>query len=335
LKGTLDCTTTKQVCGAIAGVYECVNCQADSDCLDPNAPLCYAPVLISDSQCVQCVIDDDCRTNTDCSATCNTASHTCVPSLPSKTLNCNTSKLVCDPILGICTECLHDSNCPKNYPFCFGGVCHECSLGFRTNSDADCRTPTNCNSICQWNTTTKKNMCINTGSPLNCSSQRMACDTFSGGCMECSHNADCSNTPSTPYCSPQGNCVECLGDLQCQSNTTCSSTCFIDFTCSKGVDCTHTNATCNLGVCYAPQFAPSDCQWSQWIQQSCTCGILTLVRSVIKPALNGGKDCSISDATMTTSCNNTWCPANSEGSAGTLSISIILSMALIILAEFF
>lgn len=104
----------------------CAECLANTDC-SGNQPVCN----LTDGQCVQCTAKSDCDANETCS------SNRCQPSCASDT-DCSpvdggrgNNNDYCNTSTSLCVECVSDTHCTTNEPYCVTNSCRQC----RTNAD--------------------------------------------------------------------------------------------------------------------------------------------------------------------------------------------------------
>ena len=99
---------------------------------------------------------------------------------------------------GMCVQCdqasgTHTSECPTQAPVCVSAVCEQCY------ADGDCAQHPN-GSFCVVKSTAQGNANV---------------------CVQCTSDSWCkSNTPDTPWCSPDNSCVECDDDHPCGASLT-------------------------------------------------------------------------------------------------------------------
>jgi len=91
---------------------------------------------------------------------------------------CSNQDLVCDTDIGVCVECLADSDCAPQHCDVIQHVCVDCLL----NSDCSGATPS-----CSTGHTCGA-ACNNSGT---CPTDTPVCETSSHTCVECLVNADC------------------------------------------------------------------------------------------------------------------------------------------------
>jgi hypothetical protein len=84
------------------------------------------------------------------------------------------------------------------------------------------------------------------------------CEIFAG---DCATNTQCQGLPQTPFCSPGGNCVECLKDIDCRQDAGAQG-CFNNLCgrcCGSNTDCPPAAPWCEKGFCYQQCATASDC----------------------------------------------------------------------------
>jgi len=130
-------------------------------------------------------VEAACRTSDECALPypyCQVAIGRCVECLSNR--NCaGTGRTFCESNTGTCVVCLQNTQCPHTLPYCADslGECVECLTS------------------------------------ANCGTAGYACDRDSYHCVpSCHSNADCADSPATPYCDPERNlCVACITDDAC------------------------------------------------------------------------------------------------------------------------
>jgi hypothetical protein len=159
--GDEDCPLATLHCDVVSG--ECVGCNDDDDCGDPQQPRCDTAL----HRCVGCGSDLDCG-----------AEETCLP----MTRACATR----------CEEATSESSCPPSAPTCDENarICVQCQ------SDADCRAITDDGPYCE----ATSGRCVHCTDDRQCPATRPRCDRVQRRCGECSTRDDC---PAMRACDPE------------------------------------------------------------------------------------------------------------------------------------
>jgi hypothetical protein len=158
------------------GSGRCVQCLRATHCGD-DKPVCKLADKAQDNECVQCLENDDCASETD---------------------------PACDLERNVCVECVDDEQCEgtPETPVCDTGA-HRCVV---CNEDSECDSP----DAAQCDSATHE--CVPCTSDEHCEAHGYL-DTCSdaGSCVEdCSSDEDCGlEDPSRPACGKEGLCVEC------------------------------------------------------------------------------------------------------------------------------
>ncbi len=227
--------------GAGGGVCEptsgrCVACAKSSDCTaDPTKPVCVA------NQCVACIsATNECR-----------AKSSAAP--------------VCDSATGKCVGCLANADCTSSADGGVdggtdGGADGGVAAGFcnlTTNQCVGCLAHSNCNDpsrpICGSSQT-----CVGCGTqsaPLDgCATKNPAlpvCKLETGACVECVGDLDCQ-TSTSPACDTSANkCVECVQSSHCKaaSAPVCDTAARHCVQCLKDGDCSGATPICTNQQC--------------------------------------------------------------------------------------
>jgi hypothetical protein len=107
-------------CDPVAHV--CVKCVTSGDCMN-DRPYCH------ESECVECLESANCG---DDSLTCDLRDNRCKPRCVSDD-GCSGSKTICSPSSELCVQCLVNSDCAADKPYCNQLECVMC----RDDSDCD------------------------------------------------------------------------------------------------------------------------------------------------------------------------------------------------------
>ncbi len=157
--GDADCRLASLRCDLQSGI--CFECVADSDCQARGLARCDAAL----HRCVECGINQNCKSGFDCDLTTRTCAQQC-----EEDEACPTAAHGCDDVRLICVECEADDDdgCAlyPGRPYCMipGNRCGECL------SDVNC-------------------------------APGLHCDNITGKCLGCRDSRDC---PSTQACEPAG-----------------------------------------------------------------------------------------------------------------------------------
>lgn len=238
--------------------HSCIDCRIDDDCgwTGGSKPHC------SDNTCVQCASVSHCASNSNCDVSCD--SNICNVH---STMDCTLLKETPHCLIGNskCVECLDDSHCGSEKPYCSpSNRCEECLNNF------NCRNATRCNAICVSATSTITSTTTSTtllqpgviSSILNTTCQAppseeylhcqdgTVCYDWLGQCYEsCSDNSQCPPSNSTAIngnrCnSKDGKCYLCTTDNDCNTsaNQTCGAYCKFNadnhqYVCTSGTSC--------------------------------------------------------------------------------------------------
>ncbi|MBL9038876.1 MAG: hypothetical protein JNG84_10200 [Archangium sp.] len=216
-------TLTACQCGAPG-----VSCNATSDCVNPDKPICSTSLNL----CVECLDDAVCAPGFVCNA-----SGTCEAGCRTEQGRCELGQF-CRPGANACVACLTDAQCGPGR-LCRNDVCIDgcsatnptCAPGFVCDVQSEACVQCLANS-----------QCTNPQLPL--------CDPASKTCVGCLGNIDCRD-PAKPVCDPvPKTCVGCLGDGDCATgkvcrNQVCVAGCNTGQPCPAGQVCTSpTNGTC-------------------------------------------------------------------------------------------
>ena len=238
-----DCqgASTGPICNTVNSA--CVECTTISDCRDPNASGC------SNGQCGRCLSTSECGSGQTCAQFEGTGTGFS-PGQCECTGNagCGGAQPVClrgmsqIDVSGTGCGCTKESDCPDGYK-CDTVVTHECQPPCKTFED-----------------------CTNSKLP--------ACNTSTGGCVECLSSNDCDD--GEPCLTTTNTCVECVSDTDCEeavcmtSTTTCVE-CLTDSDCANQDG---TNACGAMNTCVGC-VTDSDCvgnpQGSVCQYQTCGC----------------------------------------------------------------
>jgi hypothetical protein len=111
----------------------------------------------------------------------------------------------CDTRLGLCVDCLIDTDCGATLPVCDdrAGTCVECVFA------SDC---TGARPVCDPVTS----RCIECNSDVDCSATGRVCLVAEQRCVQCRNDADCSGVEDDGLCLPgEQRCVECIDEDDC------------------------------------------------------------------------------------------------------------------------
>ncbi|MBQ9818214.1 MAG: VCBS repeat-containing protein [Proteobacteria bacterium] len=243
-----DIPCVSGVCDPVSGT--CVECVQDSDCLNPDTPVCdkNAHVCTSacetDKDCPKGICDNHicrqiaCESNADCpSGVCDTAKHLCVECV----VDPDCAQGVCDTENNRCVECNADSDCPV-------GVCntqkHECKGCTQHSECTDAASPI-CN-LSNGNCEPCKNLPEGENKCPEVSKETPVCMSAgdkAGQCVECENAGDCTSdvcidnickqcddthpcTGEGEFCEETGSnanmCVVCNDTIPCNGDLVCS-----------------------------------------------------------------------------------------------------------------
>jgi hypothetical protein len=222
---------------------------------------------------------------------CNTATMQCVECLGvgdcgGDTPQCNAA--------GECVECLSGAHCSGDTLVCSNGRCVGCEdAGDCTAADPVCQTP---GQTC-GNCTTRTHCLPYAALPT--------CNVGTGACVACdipNESSDCADTPLTPACSVNGQCVQCRTNNHCTSvaASRCNGdTCAI---CMNDTHCSHLSGTprCFGGMCRecAPASEATDCGTESCNPATRMCsGTVRNSRGVCESCVSD-TDCSQTDGTF-------------------------------------
>jgi hypothetical protein len=183
---------------------------------------------------------------------CNTATMQCVECL--SMADCSGDRAQCNAA-GECVQCLNNTHCGGPTPVCMGGTCVGCEdAGDCTATDPVCQTPGQTCGDC----TTRAHCLPYAALP--------SCNVGTGACVACdemNESADCADTPATPRCNANRQCVQCRTNNHCTNPS--QSRCNGDncASCMNDTDCSHLSGTrrCAAGTCRecAPATEATDC----------------------------------------------------------------------------
>jgi hypothetical protein len=194
---------------------------------------------------------------------------------------------------GECVECLTNTQCGGQTPVCLGGRCVGCEdAGDCTATDPVCQTPGQTCGDC----TTRAHCLPYAALP--------SCNLGTGACVACdipNDSADCADTPLTPVCNANRQCVQCRTNNHCTSvaASRCNGdTCAI---CMNDADCSHLSGTrrCFGGMCRecAPATEATDCGTESCNPATRMCsGTVRNSRGVCESCVSDS-DCSHADGT--------------------------------------
>lgn len=260
---TADCSGDKPACDRDRNL--CVECLDDSTC-STEEPFCSTAT----NQCVECLADAACAP---VGEVCNLDSHRCV--------QCNADTQCqsrpgaagpyCDTETRLCVACLNDLQCDASDSSRCNTVSHQC-VG--CNSDSQCEAGTRCNAgVCvqciddSHCTTAGLGVCGPAGACVECDAtsqclsadaphcETVATDNTRFTCVGCTANADCSGKGLPEFCGSSGACVDCLGNNQCQEDSTLSrcqngtcQVCVTDTDCELFADAPDNAPACKSGT---------------------------------------------------------------------------------------
>lgn len=193
---------------------------------------------------------------------------------------CLGSTPVCNEMIGVCVECVGDSECTNaGEPFCLDrSRCAEC------RRDTDCTSGESCvDGVCGG--------CVDSS---ECGATAPVCRF--GECVGCDGDEDCGGT--TPLCDTSaGSCGECVDDDDCALGVCAAGECV---ECADSSDCTASEPRCNPSTnrCEGCTSA-ADCGGATPTCDpvSGRCGACT---SATEATACGGNTCDVTTLTCTT-----------------------------------
>jgi hypothetical protein len=244
------CDMTSGICGPCTDAGQCIGNDG-------------GPVCLTDGRC-GCLSSDECSP----AEGCNLSVHQCEPActLDAGGPTCSIFGWVCDPVSRECVECLSDTDCTAHtgLPRCTadidaGNSCEQCL----TPADCPvstpgcysgyyicgfCSGPTDCPSaapICESWTSTCAIDCRLPDGGTSCAAG--ICQVGNGECVQCLSDLDC--VPYTdPYCANDIDagtlCVQCLQASQCGDAGPCNSQLLRCGSCAVNADCPPEAPTC-------------------------------------------------------------------------------------------
>ncbi|MBQ9816310.1 MAG: hypothetical protein IJM59_02420 [Proteobacteria bacterium] len=208
------CCTDGQICNA-AG--QCVlppdtDCTKDSECkaadmsrpyCDPTLHKCVECIdnnkthkckgerICKNNKCYECLEDDDCSKGMVCDA------HRCVQCHSSEPASCDGNA-----VIYCASGFIMRVKCPPTASMCKNGECVECVSN--KNKPDSCMSCIN-------------NKCIDCYKDSDCTSDPSRPYCNNNRCVSCLNHSDCENlndenNSNLNYCSPNGQCVECIND---------------------------------------------------------------------------------------------------------------------------
>ena len=202
---------------------------------------------------------------------------------------CGGGTPLCSPATDQCVECLTWSDCGGATPYCIAGACVACLSSLSCDAAAP---------VCREGT------CAACAVRTECASQpgHPACNPVTGECVACdaaNEAADCGDTPLTPRCSAQQECVQCRGgtaalDCTSASASRCSGGACV--ACESNAHCNHVPGKphCRDGTCVecTPVTEATDCGDESCDPATRTCsGITRASRRVCEPCVSDS-DCT-------------------------------------------
>ncbi len=172
---------------------------------------------------------------------CNVATMECVECLGMG--DCGGDRPQCDAATGTCVVCLNSTHCGGATPVCSSGACVGCEdAGDCNPTDPVCQTP----GLTCGDCTTRAHCLPYAAQP--------SCNVVSGTCVACdipNETADCADTPSTPVCNANRQCVQCRTNTHCLSATASRCTGDTCASCMNDSHCSHLSGTprCFGGTC--------------------------------------------------------------------------------------
>ena len=168
-----DCQTAGlgNFCNPDTNACAQVLCVADTDCPQPNTPVCNP----ADNTCVGCVDDMNC--DQPGARVCDMAINICVGCVDD--MNCDQpGARVCDMADNTCVGCVDSDDCSSLFPICTdANLCVECL------DNNQCTAPEVCN--------TDDNACVECLDNNQCTAPEV-CNTDDNACVECLDNNQCT-----------------------------------------------------------------------------------------------------------------------------------------------
>jgi hypothetical protein len=224
----------------------CVDCVTDTDCAnEPQNPHCDTRPNMQGVIPYNC---EGCLDNTHCATGYTCVNTNCVAPCGTSMVMCQASQ-VCDAPNNRCVECLSNTDCADEMtdkqcdlrPNSAGlptGQCQECLEAAHCPAGEVC-VDNNCEPTCMSDTD-----CSPDGGGNN-----PYCHPTTRICGECATDMHCAGQTNQPYCSPSGNCEECLTDANCTNpmQPFCDDNECV--TCRTSADCTPPMTCNNQGNC--------------------------------------------------------------------------------------
>lgn len=229
-------------------------CKAQSDCTQPDKPICSLAI------CTGCSQDKDCIDNW--------AQRRQEAEMQSMSIM-GTPALACEASTGSCRECLTNDHCAAAHPG--EPLLRVCKPETRTcvgclqPSDCAANAAASADGLLTCNTAT--NSCIDCMTPSDCNARPGMPYCVSNRCSACEQDSNCTGVAGKPYCdvtstSSRKQCVSCTGQpatfcaTKNAANPVCNGgTCG---PCSKHEECGMGPGTgTGSGICYRPgDYAP-------------------------------------------------------------------------------
>ncbi|MEZ4339293.1 MAG: DUF4215 domain-containing protein [Sandaracinaceae bacterium] len=222
------CDASNPVCVGTGGTQTCLPC-ADTDPGTGTDDGCTAATPFCTTAAGSTPVCAECRTSADCATGtfCN-PSGTCTPGCTSDT-DCAAPTPACDTASMTCVECTDDSACGGATPACDTSrfVCVPC-VDTAGLPDAGCTDPML--PVCAGTSGpgTAGTTCVECTTSADCGGGQV-CEPTSMVCVTCFDSGtdpDEGCTMPTSICDTSaldGRCVECLGDSDCGSGSTCDT----------------------------------------------------------------------------------------------------------------
>lgn len=219
-------------------------------CADQDAA---RPICDTGGRCVQCNGSGGCSgVNDQCFIGASPQNNICVDCLSPSNAGCASGQQCAPgpmPAMNRCAECITDDQCGTGTtPFCVANACVGCNtVASGANARCAARTTAGVGDICvtsgaatgacsvcdpgdQEGCTAAQLCCVSGGAPscvATSNTQCTACGSAgacAGGqvcltaarmCVACNGNADCADTPTTPFCTAANACRACMSDAEC------------------------------------------------------------------------------------------------------------------------
>ena len=207
IAGDLGCAPGSNLtqCVEVAGVNECVACDANSQCSGAT------PTCSNTNQCVACTVDGDCANSASGGTVCVTAGANAGQCLGcDDSTDCSGTTPVCDAN-NACVACTDNNQCTGNEPVC-DIASGDCGCG----NDADC----GANEFGSTCLVVPGGQC-GCGADTDCPvATKPICNAGSKQCEACVDDAGCNGNANGNLCAPAGG-AGVAGACGCLANEDC------------------------------------------------------------------------------------------------------------------